>query len=87
MADFVKDAFRDAVNASEEAEYQAYRKEIVGNIDAIATTAGMMTGMDKMDKFSRVVLESGQAETLADFTRGLVMAAFHIGYTKGRESE
>jgi hypothetical protein len=86
MADFVKDAFRDAVNASEEAEYHAYQNDIVNNIDAIIMTAGAMTGMDNMNKLSKVIIQAGQAETLAEFTKGLVMTAFHIGYTKGRES-
>ena len=85
MADFVNDAFKQAVGASEEAEYQAYRQEVVNNIGEIAQAAGIMAGVDKMEKLAKIILQFGQEDTLADFTRGLVMAAFHIGYTKGRE--
>ena len=84
MADFVKDAFRQAINASTEAEFLAYMKEVVGNIDNITMTAGLMVGMDKMDKLSKIVLDAGQEDTLAEFTEGLIMAAFHIGWKEGR---
>lgn len=87
MADFVKDAFKKAMGASAEAEFLAYMKSVVGNIDNITMTAGMMVGLDEMDKLSKTVLDAGQEDALAAFTEGLIMAAFHLGYKKGREAE
>lgn len=85
MADFVKDAFREAIDASSEAEYQAYKSTISDNIGEILMHAGAKVGLDRVNDLSGTIIHAGQEDILCDFTQALLMAAFHLGYQKGRE--
>lgn len=86
MADFVKDAFRGAMNVAAQDEFHAYQESIVDKNEELIMTAGLMVGLDRMDALSQAVLQSGQQEALADFVKYIAMAAFHAGYSDGKKS-
>lgn len=78
--DFVKKAFNDATNAADDREYDAYRKKIVDMLEPISVACGIAVGLDKMNKLSKVVIESGLGEAFADWTRTVMTIAFSEGY-------
>lgn len=87
MDPFVKKAFQDSVKADDDKEYQSYKENIVDKIAPLTMAVGVVVGLEKMESLSRVVNQAGEQETLADFVRALVTAAFHIGYGAGREAQ
>ena len=90
---WVRDAFEDAVNNTpfddpeQEAEYQAYRRTIVANREQLIFHCGNAVGAEKMNRLSKVVIESGNTKTLAEFIKALLTVGFSLGYKARREEE
>ena len=81
----MKRAFTDAKKASDEKEFERYKELIGNNVEAVCLTAAVMTGMDDVEKMAKLLVEGGSGFIFAEYTKGLVMTAFHIGYTAARE--
>lgn len=82
MDKFVQDAFIDAQNQQANKEFLAYKRAILDRLDVVIDTAAARVGMDRMEELSRAIVLNGQAETLSEFTRELVITGFHLGYNE-----
>ena len=87
MEKFVEQAFEDAMEMSEEQEHKAFEEAIVQDKDILLLSVGVNVGLEKMEVLSKSVIDSGTAETLAEFVTQLSMICFHIGYREGRNSK
>lgn len=84
MDDFAKRAFQDAVKAESDAEFDGFRREVIGHSDQVLTTAAILAGMEDMDDLARIISENGHKETFARFVNELLTIGYHIGYKEGR---
>lgn len=82
MDRFVQDAFIAAQNQQADQEFRTYKRAVLDNLDAILDHAAYKVGMDRMEELSRAIVLNGQAETLSEFARALVITGFHLGYNE-----
>lgn len=81
MDKFVKDAFDEIANA----EYNAYKDTIVAHSDELLRLAGKRVGEEKVERLSKIVVLSGNSDTLAEFISEVMMACFTAGWTRAKE--
>lgn len=80
--DFVKKAFADADKARVDEEFNAYMASVGGKTEEAAhVTAAMRVGLSRMEKLCKLVIESGNADVLAEYAHTLLLVGFHSGYT------
>lgn len=85
MDDFVKKAFEDAKNISDDAEYAAYMRNVSDAPEAIILTATAMTGLENVERMATAIVHNGEQGTFAEFLHNVVMTAFHVGYKASKE--
>lgn len=90
MKDFTEKAFEEAIRTASDEEFDAFKKNIVGNENRIVDTVRiklMLEGKgDESNKMAEQIVKAGLAETFAAFVGSLMQICFSVGYGAGRES-
>ena len=88
MEKFVENAFKDALAAMNDEEYDAYSRHIVDddNGSVINTAVALNVGIEKVDRMLAAMDDEAIA-TLSEYIANTMLISFHIGYNARREDE
>lgn len=87
MDNFTEKAFKEAIERQEDDEFKAWMKFFEEQFDAAHLTVVSQVGIDRMNVLCGAAIQSGQADTLAEYSHRLMMMAFHFGYKARMEEE
>ena len=86
MADkWIQDIFHKIEEEAEETQYKAWEESVVANSKKILNISAIIAGIDKMNRISGAILETGEQKAFASFIVALSVISFKNGWDKRGE--